>query len=156
VALKASTKPGVPGGNSLYMHDATCRCVPRTAGRERRGPMGTSGSRQVIRGYIQKFPDWPPGARTGNGIQLSATRCTCIAVLLVSLVSFAAKTLCVASQRVFIVVISLSTQSGNFCIYRTLSSTLIATVRYLPYEFSVDGGRPVEFALCASVCDRVR
>jgi hypothetical protein len=32
-------------------------------------------------------------------------------------VSFAAITLCVASQRVFIVVISLSTQSGNFWIY---------------------------------------
>jgi hypothetical protein len=36
--------------------------------------------------------------------QLSATRCSCIAVLLFSLVSFAAITLCVASQRVFIVV----------------------------------------------------
>jgi len=32
-------------------------------------------------------------------------------------VSFAAITLCVASQWVFVVVISLSTQSGNFCIY---------------------------------------
>jgi hypothetical protein len=37
-------------------------------------------------------------------VQLSATRCSCIAILLVSLVSFAAITLCVASQRVFIVV----------------------------------------------------
>jgi hypothetical protein len=37
-------------------------------------------------------------------VQLSATRCSCIAVLLVSLVSFAAITLCIASQRVFIVV----------------------------------------------------
>jgi hypothetical protein len=37
-------------------------------------------------------------------VQLSATRCSCIAVLSVSLVSFAAITLCVASQRVFIVV----------------------------------------------------
>jgi hypothetical protein len=32
-------------------------------------------------------------------------------------VSFATKTICVASQRVFIVAISLSTQSGNFWIY---------------------------------------
>jgi hypothetical protein len=32
-------------------------------------------------------------------------------------VSFAAITLCVASQRVFIVVISLSTQAGNFWIH---------------------------------------
>jgi len=35
-------------------------------------------------------------------VQLSATRCSCIAILGVSLVSFAAITLCVASQRVFI------------------------------------------------------
>jgi hypothetical protein len=38
-------------------------------------------------------------------IQLSATRCSCIAILWVSLVSFAAITLCVASQRVFIVIV---------------------------------------------------
>jgi hypothetical protein len=37
-------------------------------------------------------------------VQLSATRCTCIAILWVSLVSFDATTLCVASERVFTVV----------------------------------------------------
>jgi hypothetical protein len=37
-------------------------------------------------------------------LQLSATRCSCIAVLWVSVVSFAAITLCVASQRMFVVV----------------------------------------------------
>jgi hypothetical protein len=37
-------------------------------------------------------------------IQLSATKCSCIAIVLVSLVSFVAITLCVASQRVLIVV----------------------------------------------------
>jgi hypothetical protein len=37
-------------------------------------------------------------------VQLSATRCSCIAILWVILVSFAAITLCVASQRAFIVV----------------------------------------------------
>jgi hypothetical protein len=37
-------------------------------------------------------------------VQLSATRCSCTAILWVSLVSFAAVTLYVASQRVFIVV----------------------------------------------------
>jgi hypothetical protein len=37
-------------------------------------------------------------------IHLSATGCSCIIILWVSLVSFAAITLCVASQRVFIVV----------------------------------------------------
>jgi hypothetical protein len=36
-------------------------------------------------------------------VQLSATRCSCIAILRVSLVSFAVIALCVASQRVFIV-----------------------------------------------------
>jgi hypothetical protein len=38
-------------------------------------------------------------------VQLSATRSSCIAILWVCLVSFAAITLCVASQRVFIVVV---------------------------------------------------
>jgi hypothetical protein len=48
-------------------------------------------------------------------VQLSATRCSCITILWVSLVTFATVTLCVASQRVFVVVVfSLSTQSGNF------------------------------------------
>jgi hypothetical protein len=37
-------------------------------------------------------------------VQLSAIKCSCVAVLLVSLVGFAVITLCVASQRVFIVV----------------------------------------------------
>jgi hypothetical protein len=47
--------------------------------------------------------------------QFSATRCSCIAVLCVSLVSFAAITLCVASQRVFIVVFtSLCLSPGTF------------------------------------------
>jgi hypothetical protein len=49
-------------------------------------------------------------------VQLSATRCSYIAILWVSLMSFATITLRVASQRVFIV-ISLSTQSGNFRIH---------------------------------------
>jgi hypothetical protein len=38
-------------------------------------------------------------------VQLSATRCSCIGILWVSLVTFAAINLCVASQRVFIVVV---------------------------------------------------
>jgi hypothetical protein len=38
-------------------------------------------------------------------VQLFATKCNCIAILWVSLVSFAATTLCVASQRVFIIVV---------------------------------------------------
>jgi hypothetical protein len=39
-----------------------------------------------------------------QSLELSATRCSCIAILWVSVVSFAAITLYVASQRVFIVV----------------------------------------------------
>jgi hypothetical protein len=38
-------------------------------------------------------------------LQLSATRCSCIAILWVCLVSFVAISLCVSSQRVFIVVV---------------------------------------------------
>jgi len=52
-------------------------------------------------------------------MQLSATRCSCIALLWVSLVSFAAITLCVASRPVFIVAVVyfVMTQSGNFWIH---------------------------------------
>jgi hypothetical protein len=58
-------------------------------------------------------------------VQLSATRCSCIAILWVGLVSFAAITLCVASQRVFIIIIIIiiivvyfvMTQSGNLWIH---------------------------------------
>jgi hypothetical protein len=45
-------------------------------------------------------------------VQLSATRCSCIAILSVSLVSSAAITLCVASKRVIIVVYFVMTESG--------------------------------------------
>jgi hypothetical protein len=37
-------------------------------------------------------------------VQLSATRCSCISILWISLVSFVAITVCVASQRMFIFV----------------------------------------------------
>jgi hypothetical protein len=40
-------------------------------------------------------------------VQLSATKCNCSAILWVSLVSFVAITICVASQRVFIYVVYL-------------------------------------------------
>jgi hypothetical protein len=38
-------------------------------------------------------------------VQLSANRCSCIAILSFSLVSLSAITLCVASQRLFVVVV---------------------------------------------------
>jgi hypothetical protein len=44
-------------------------------------------------------------------VQLSVTRCSCIDILWVNLVSFAAIPLCVASQRMFIVVIYFVTDS---------------------------------------------
>jgi hypothetical protein len=51
-------------------------------------------------------------------IQPSATGCSFIAILWDSLVSFVAITLCVASQRVFIIAVYfVMTQSGNFWIH---------------------------------------
>jgi hypothetical protein len=55
-----------------------------------------------IWGCSQKFPDWPPGARTANGT--AVIRRSSIVILWVSLVSFAATTLSVACQQVFIIV----------------------------------------------------
>jgi len=51
-------------------------------------------------------------------VRLSATRCNCIAILWVSLVSFTAITLCVASQRATLKlgVYFVMTQSRNFWI----------------------------------------
>jgi hypothetical protein len=51
-------------------------------------------------------------------VQLSATRCSCIAILWVSLVSFSTITLHVASQGVFIVLVYfIMIQSRNFWIH---------------------------------------
>jgi hypothetical protein len=60
--------------------------------------------------YVCVYEDVSKSFRTGRlerelpMVQLSATSCSCIAVLWVSLVSFAAITLCVTCQRVFTVV----------------------------------------------------
>jgi hypothetical protein len=59
---------------------------------------------------LHKYEDVSESFRTGRlerelqMVQLSATRCSCIAILWVGLASFADITLCVASQEVFIVV----------------------------------------------------
>jgi hypothetical protein len=53
-------------------------------------------------------------------VQHSATRCSCIAIFLISLMSFVAITICVASQRVFVVVVVVylvMIQSKNFLIH---------------------------------------
>jgi hypothetical protein len=61
-------------------------------------------------GTMDKYEGVSKSFRTGRlerelqMVQLSATTCGCIVILCVSLVSFAAITLCVASQRVFVAV----------------------------------------------------
>jgi hypothetical protein len=59
-------------------------------------------------------------------VQLSSSRCSCIAILGVSLVSFAAITLCVGSHRVFVIVVVdfVMTESGNFWIYLRISGCM--------------------------------
>jgi hypothetical protein len=59
--------------------------------------------------YESASKSYRPGSleRELHMIQLSITRCSCTAILWVSLVSFAAITLYVASQRVFISVVVL-------------------------------------------------
>jgi hypothetical protein len=75
-------------------------------------------------------------------VQLSATRCICIATLWVSLVSFAAITLCVATELMFIVVVYfVMTQSGNFWIHPRIDS-----LYFIPEHSHC------EFALLLLVC----
>jgi hypothetical protein len=64
-------------------------------------------------------------------VQLSATRCSCITILCVSPVGFAAITPCVASQRVFIVVYFFMTQSGNFWIQPRMKKLRALFFRYV-------------------------
>jgi hypothetical protein len=71
-------------------------------------------------------------------VQLSATRCSCIAVLWVSLVSFAAITFCVGSQRVFVVVYFVMTQSGNFWINPHTSWVISISYAFLPVTYLLD------------------
>jgi hypothetical protein len=63
-------------------------------------------------------------------VQLSATRCSCIVILWVRLVSFAAITLCVASQRVFVRKLS-DLPSYRHCVV----SNVVRSVYWLPKEF---------------------
>jgi hypothetical protein len=58
----------------------------------------------LIRGCVSKRFRTGHLERELQMVQLSATTCSCIAILWISLVSFAAITLCVASQRMFVVV----------------------------------------------------
>jgi hypothetical protein len=81
--------------------------------------------KKIVKTHFARYEDVSKSFQTGRlgrelqTVQLSATRCSCIAILWVTLVSFAAIALSVASQRVFIVVsvYFVMTQSGNFWIH---------------------------------------
>jgi hypothetical protein len=106
----------------------------------------TERTNLLLQSYsLYKFEDVCKIFRTGRlerelqMIQLSATRCSCIAIMWVSLVSFAAITLCVASQRVFIVAVVIyfvTTQSGNFWIrtaYHAAKSQKLLSLHFVEY-----------------------
>jgi hypothetical protein len=67
-------------------------------------------------------------------VQISATRYSCIAIVRVSLMSFASITLCVASQWVFVAVVYfVRNQSGNLWIHlrmEYISSWSMLTILY--------------------------
>jgi len=67
-------------------------------------------------------------------VQLSATRCSYITILSVSLVSFTAITLCVPSQRVLLMLL-LSTQSGNFWIHPRTPEDLDTPAKYRQNDY---------------------
>jgi hypothetical protein len=69
-------------------------------------------------------------------VQLSATRLSYIAILLVSVVSFAAITLCVASQRVFIVVYFVIDSVRKFLDTSSCGSVLDYSFLYCFYTVS--------------------
>jgi hypothetical protein len=89
-----------------------------SVGRKRGTDIPKLWNNEVKSDFINRYEGVSKSFRTGRLerelqlLQLSATRCSCIAILWVSLVSFAAITICVSSQRVLFT--SLSTQSGNF------------------------------------------
>jgi hypothetical protein len=81
-------------------------------------------------------------------VALSATKCSCIAILWVSLVFFTAITLCVASQRVFIFVVVylffdsvrkiLDTPSHiSQCLFRHITVWLVFFL-FLPFSLTVN------------------
>jgi hypothetical protein len=81
----------------------------RKEGRKQTPKKGTAGSCQMSAVFATSkrlYESVPKSFRTGRPerelqmVQLSATKSSCIAILWVSLVTFAAMTLCVASQQV--------------------------------------------------------
>jgi hypothetical protein len=100
-----ASSPHFPYSISLILTYHLCLCLPN-------GLFPWGFANNILYLHIQvEYEGVSKGFRTGRlqqelqMIQLSATRCSCIATLWVSLVSFAAIILYVASQRVFIIVI---------------------------------------------------
>jgi hypothetical protein len=82
-------------------------------------------------------------------VQLSATRCSWIAILWVSVVSFAAIRLCVASQRVFVVVVYFVIDSVrkllDTCSYYCRSKWYRSVLRFLR---DVTSGKNCNCGIC--------
>jgi hypothetical protein len=71
----------------------------------------------LIRRCIQKFPDWPPGARSANGTALFHQVQLYRPFVSQSNEFCCYNPLCCFSTRLLLLFISLSTQSGNFWIH---------------------------------------
>jgi hypothetical protein len=86
-------------------------------------------------------------------VQLSVTRCSCIVILWVSLVSFAAITFCIASQRVFVVyfVIDSVRKLLDTHSYKTLHQTYIFPSNHFT-KFSVQSVRSIQHRTIYIIC----
>jgi hypothetical protein len=91
-------------------------------------PVVEVSTAHAIRGCIQKFPDWPPGARTANG----TAPCHQVQFYRYFVSQSSEVSRLVASQRVFVLFllfISLSIQSGNFSIHpRSFNDYWVAVI----------------------------
>jgi hypothetical protein len=107
---------------TLHLNNANYKSV--CIGKTKVAMVSKYTSSNVYENVYKSFRTGRP-ERELQTVQLSATRCSCIAILWVSLVSFAYINLCVASQLVLLLLlllllllfISLSTQSGNVWIH---------------------------------------
>jgi hypothetical protein len=90
-------------------------------------------------------------------LQLSATKCSYIAILWISLVSFAAITLCAAFQRVFVVVYFVNRlESGNFWIHlRIHHSSSNEPIVTLPWRYLNNTRQPVYISV-VWICNTLR
>jgi hypothetical protein len=118
----------------LYLHP----CIPLF---DKCSPSGTIHSsdikftRNVYEGVSKTFRTCHL-ERELQMVQLSATRCNFISILWVSLVTFAAITLCVASERVFIVVSVYFVIGSVRKLLDTPSYNIMSYTAIYPYSFS--------------------